>query len=349
MKTWYEGLAILPWLKYGPSFRRIQKLTTSTKQMLAAATLSNSSEVQNFHTPFHAVTIDASFQVRLAASTKGLCRNFTEPQVPVVMEELEVWHSTTNNIICAASCSETGGELSVDDVGSDGKPCLRVRTLKLKALGDDGHPSQENTHGAARLEWVADYDFQDVSSLVKVPSSHNFEKKIIEELVLLCIVESAELLKHSMPSVPHLLKYRDWLERVAHEALANQHPLLKNTERLVSVSAEERQRKMERGCEEASSSPLMTSWVEGIMRIRKNIQGLFTGEADALELLPQENNLARIYDTVSFDYSDFICTFSATVPNLRVLENGAGTGGITELILRGMQQPVSTICQIHPY
>ena len=73
------------------------------------------------------------------------------------------------------------------------------------------------------------------------------------------------------------------------------------------------------------------------MHIRNNIQKLFLGEVDTLELLLKDNNLARIYDSISFDYSDLICTLSDTVPNLRALEIGAGTGGTTELILREME------------
>ena len=335
-KSWYEALARLG-LVYGPSFRRIENLSTSTKQMLAVAKIFNFSESQNPQYPVHPAIIDASFQVGLAALTKGLCRNFLEPQVPTSIEELEVLHSTTN-IDCTASCSEITSELSVNGVQTDGKQCLRLRGMRLTPLADEGLVSTGDIYGAARLEWFADYDFQDVSSLVKIPISGKHDKQIIEQLALLCIVESSALLKNLKPRMPHLLKYRAWLERVADEALAGKHPVLKNTAALVSCSAEERKCKIKNLCNKAYSSPLVASFAKAIMRIHDNIQRLFVGEVDTLELLLRDNNLARIYDAVSFDYSDLICTLSDTVPNLRILECGAGTGGTTELVLRGMQR-----------
>ncbi|KAM3080302.1 hypothetical protein ACMFMG_005263 [Clarireedia jacksonii] len=106
---------------------------------------------------------------------------------------------------------------------------------------------------------------------------------------------------------------------------------------LVALPALERQRKKEQFSNLASSSALVNSFAEAIIQISTNIQSLFTGQLDILELHLKENNLARIYDAVSFDYSYFIRTLSSIIPNLRILEVGAGTGGTTELILRGLQ------------
>ncbi|KAL9026525.1 MAG: hypothetical protein Q9180_007470, partial [Flavoplaca navasiana] len=90
--------------------------------------------------------------------------------------------------------------------------------------------------------------------------------------------------------------------------------------------------------EKASSSPLTAAFTEAITRVRNNIRGLFIGSVDPLELLLHNDNLAHIYDTVSFDYSDFICSLCDAVPNLHILEIGAGTGGTTALILDGLQR-----------
>ncbi|CRG83422.1 hypothetical protein PISL3812_00773 [Talaromyces islandicus] len=340
IKTWYSELSRLG-LQYGPSFRKVQTLKTSTKGMLAVASISNSPELReqkSHEKAIHATSIDAGLQVGIAAFSKGLCRNLTKPRVPVAIEELEVLADTPSSIDFTASYSRVDELISIDGIDKDGRSCLHLRGLKLKELGDHADLADDDTYGAARLEWVVDYDFQKVSSLVKVPPSVNRDKEIIEELTLLCVVESVELLEGLAPAEPYLVTYRQWLERVANEALSNQHPVLKNTRDLVSISKEERESKISQLCIKARASPLTSAFAEGTMRIRENIRQLFTGEADALELLLQENNLARIYDSISFDYADFISTLSDTVPNLCILEIGAGTGGTTELILRGMQQ-----------
>ena len=333
---WYSAMARLG-LEYGPGFRIIDDLATSTKQMIASGGLSDRFRLQVHQFPLHPTVLDASFQVGLAALAKGLCRNFHGPQVPTYLEELEVLQSTTK-INCTASCSATSGEISVYGVMIDGEPCLRLRGMRLTPLADDNLASDEDEYGAARLEWVPDYDFQNISSLIKIPSSGNREKQVVEELALLCIIESHETLKDLVPSMPHLLKYRDWLGLVAKQAFANEHPVLENTALLISRPAEERHRRIRELCEEASSSLLTASFTQAVMQVHDNIQGLFTGAVDMLELLLQNNVLAQIYDSVSFDYSDFICSLCDAVPSLRILEIGAGTGATTEFILRALQR-----------
>ncbi|KAI9699569.1 MAG: Type I Iterative PKS [Bogoriella megaspora] len=333
--SWYGDLARLG-LAYGPAFRGIEKLTASTKQMVAAAKVSNYDASQASSFCLHPAMIDAMFQVGLAAITNGLCRHFSEPRIPTLIEDLQVWHNKMD-VQCTATCSEANGELSIDGHGTDGKSCLRVRGIRLTPLANDGLVSDEDKYAAARLEWVPDYDFQDVFSLIKTPAGLDYEKRIIEELALLCIAESLPVIRNLEPSMSHLGKYRMWLERIMKEAMADGHPVLKKTSALVSLTTEERYCKIESLRKEASSAPLVSSFVEGIMRIHDNIEDIFTGATDPLELLLRENNLAQIYDAISFDYSNFICTLSDTVPNLRILEIGAGTGGTTELVLRGMQ------------
>ncbi|KAB8291743.1 hypothetical protein EYC80_006538 [Monilinia laxa] len=312
-KNWYEAMARLG-LVYGPTFCRIESLGTSTIDMLGAARLS-SPLVHPGTSPFlHPTTLDERCQVRLAALIKGLCRNFTQPQVPTLIEELEV-HHFRGEIECVVSCSTTSGVITIDSVATDGKPCLRLRGMKLTTLADDRLVSEDEKFSAARLD--------------------NHEKQIIEELALLCIVESRDLLRNSKPT---------------DEALEGRHPILKNTAvDLVTLPALKRQRKKEQLGNLASSSPLVNSFTEAIMRISTNIQSLFTGQLDTLELLLKENNLSRIYDAVSFDYSHFIRTLSSTIPNLRILEIGAGTGGTTELILRGLQQQQNAGRSSPPY
>ena len=56
-----------------------------------------------------------------------------------------------------------------------------------------------------------------------------------------------------------------------------------------------------------------------------------------LELRLQNINLAQIYDSVSFGYSDFICSLYDAVPDLRILEIGAGIEATTNFILRALQ------------
>ena len=331
VSSWYSGLSRFG-LDYGPAFRRIEKLATSTDQPLAHARLSAFESARSPY-PVHPASIDASLQVGLAASVNGLCRNFSGAEVPTFVEELQV-AKTATDIVCEVAC--VNGEISIDGVQTDGKPCMRLRGIRLTQLLDEDLGFVGDKYGAARLEWVPHYDFQDISNLIKVPNFSDRDKQMVEELALLCIVESFELLKDLKPSHPHLLKYREWLGRIAQEAFADRHPILSNVSSLVSCCIEERHQKIQKLRKDSSSSPFIAAFTEGISRVYDNIQSLFTGELDTLELLLRENSLAQIYDAVSFDYGNFIGSLCDRAPNLHILEVGAGTGGTTEYILRGL-------------
>lgn len=181
-KKWYSGMAHLG-LEYGPAFCRIDSLSTSTNQMLASATLSAASESPSHQLFLHTTIINTSFQIRLAALARGLCRNFTGPQVPTYLEQLDVGQSTVN-IECTASQSATTGELAIDAVRPDGKPCLRLSGMRLIQLADDTLGTGEDRYAAARLEWVPDYEFQDISNSIRTPTSSNYEKQVVEEFSL---------------------------------------------------------------------------------------------------------------------------------------------------------------------
>lgn len=351
LKTWYGAIARVG-IFYGPSFRRIQTLSTSTQQALSVGRVSTCDQLPNIdrcgYSPcsrylLHPATLDATFQVGYAAWTKGLCRNLIECRVPIQIDELEVLPGAATHIDCAASITPSGDELAVDGFQSTGKPCLHLRGMKLAPLaknenfsedGDDGDRS-----GAARLHWVTDVDFQDVASLVKVPAARDHDKQRVEELALLCILDSADLLKDldPDPKLPYLSKYRAWIKRTANEVVDGHHGVLENIADLASLSADERHYRIQRLSKETSTSQSMAAMVEGIVRIHRHMPDLFTGTTDPLDLLLQDNILAQIYDTVSFDYSNLISAFADSLPTLRILEVGAGTGGTTELILRGMQ------------
>ena len=62
-----------------------------------------------------------------------------------------------------------------------------------------------------------------------------------------------------------------------------------------------------------------------------------------LELRLQNINLTWIYDSVSFDYSDFISSLYDAVPDLRILEIGAGIEATTEFILHTLYCSVKPI------
>jgi SAM-dependent methyltransferase len=309
-------------------------LSTSVMDTFATACITNLSSAQSEAYAVHPVIIDASLQVGLAALTKGLVRNFVRPQVPTHIDRLDVYRSATT-FQCLASYSGQDEKIVVHGAQATGDPVISLKGLKLTELASvDQEDAVEDRYGGARLHWVVDPRSQETPLLIKTPSVPVEDRQVIEELALICIIDSVALLQGLEPSKGHLSKYRAWLEWVAKEALSGHHPILENTAPIGDLSAEDRQCCIHQLYTTATASSSMSSFAEGIFRVYSNIQKLFTGQADVLELLLRENTLTKIYDTISFDYSRLVEAYLDQKPNLRILEVGAGTGGSTELILQ---------------
>lgn len=149
-------------------------------------------------------------------------------------------------------------------------------------------------------------------------------------------MESAERLQGLETDQWHSKKYQDWLRKQVGRAQNGLYPVVRDCKQLVNLSAPVRRNLIEERLEQLSSIGSKAHLVTGIKRILDNIEALFTGKADALDVLMQENVLTEIYNASSFGHGEFVRMLSHTKPDLRVLEVGAGTGATTENILQNI-------------
>jgi len=149
-------------------------------------------------------------------------------------------------------------------------------------------------HTAATLEWCLDYDFLNVSTFYKHPVAGDKDKEMLEELALLCILESADRLEGSSTELCHLIKFRDLLQRKASRTESATYLGLKNSVRSVKLPQALRRHMIEAQFERLSPRPSILLVSTGILRICEFAEDLFTG---------------------------------------RLLELSDGTGGMTELLL----------------
>ncbi len=189
-------------------------------------------------------------------------------------------------------------------------------------------------HATARLQWFPDFDFMDIPALFVAPPIDNNTKIVLEELVLLCIIDSAHALSDLAPGAEHMAHFRDWLNREQERAASGQYPIVAEPQRLVNLSPSERAEAIQKRLPLILERPEISSFAKGIMRIHDNIVDLFTGKADTLQLLIEDNVLSDIYSAHGFDMARFVRALSIVKPNLRILEVGAGTGGTTDIVLR---------------
>ncbi|KAL9079243.1 MAG: hypothetical protein Q9157_001861 [Trypethelium eluteriae] len=254
------------------------------------------------------------------------------PSVLTLIEELDVFRSASR-VHARAWCFNDGKDVGLDCT-ANGTIALRLRGARLIPLKDDKAIFVTDRHAAARLEWYPDFDFLDIPPLFTPPVASNDVKRLLEELALLCLLDSSERLKGLTTEQPHFLKFRDWIQREKERAASGTYPVVKDSASYVKLPRSDRLDNIKERMRILSTTPSIGLVATGIMRICENAEGLFTGKVDTPNLLMQDNVLTEIYNAVSFGFGDFIRMLSITKPNLRILEVGAGTGGTTELILR---------------
>ncbi|KAI1483952.1 polyketide synthase dehydratase-domain-containing protein [Daldinia eschscholtzii] len=328
---WYETMNNIG-VVYGPKFRGLQSIVSSTTKNLAAAEINFPHHHEDPAFIFHPAGIDNCLQLALVALAKGIGRNFGNLQMPTTIEDLYISRSAAT---MDAIASSNGHESVAIDCIADGKVALKLRGLEFKSVENDTI-QQTEPHAAARLEWLPDFDMVDHATLFNPPRSVPEETRIQEEMTLLCILETADRVRDLEPCSWHFEKFRNWLELEIDRARKGTYPLLDYCKEYVALSSAERKPMIEERYQKLLSLPNKSPLTIGVKRMYDNYEDIFTGKTDTLDTLMQDDILTRIYDTVSFGKGDFFKLLSHSRPNLRILEVGAGTGGTTEMILRNI-------------
>jgi len=332
---------------YGPAFRRLQDVTTSTTEPTAVGriALPTEKEVGSSKDAFtlHPATIDACLQLLLAAKSKGSARSVIDLSVPTAIEDLQIAHAA-GGLLDAKAWNQFGqGDNAVVECQAGGKIVLRAEGLQLRPISDDTDRAvagKNDIHAAARLQWMPDFDFVDHATLFGPPTTDKAQLRLLEEFGLLIILESARRLESLAPCQPHFGKFRAWLGKQIACAEAGNYELVPHSKSLCQLTSPDCLGRIEAHAanpqnlaHDPAHDPAVAT---GIKRIFDNVEAIFTGSVDTLDTLLHDKLLARIYDIVSFDYAPFICTISHSRPQLRILEVGAGTGGTTETILKSL-------------
>ncbi|WAO96249.1 Carrier domain-containing protein [Fusarium falciforme] len=331
---WYDALEHIG-LVYGPEFQALEEIVTSATENLAVAKINNKSRQGDEAFLFHPAAMDNCLQLLLAATTRGLGRNFGQLRVPTSIDDLVVRRSSTSMDVVASA--QSLDNLAVEVV-TDGKVSLRLNGLQLTPV-DDGQDQQQERHAAARLEWLPDFDLMNHKTLFSSTRSDLKEARMHEEMTLLCILETAEKVRNLEPGNWHFEKFRNWLNMEIDRARQGTYPVVEQSKDFAEMSSPQRRVMIDQYYETLVQSTTRAFFAVGLKAIYDNCEGIFTGEVDALETLMKDNVLAEIYNAVSFGKGDFLKLLAHSRPDLRILEVGAGTGGTTEMILRNLARP----------
>lgn len=208
-----------------------------------------------------------------------------------------------------------------------------MKNLRLSKL--DGHASDrgDNPHAAVELVWRPDINLVDNASLIQLHQDLGDLSIANEKMALACMVESSLLLDGLTAAKGFLNKFRSWLQKARQQALDGSYPNVPDCKEIATMSSEDRVRLIESAVEDLKQTqawPIATA----VYRIFRASQDIFTGKADAVGTLMENDILSRVYDFGRLsDFTDFFTLAAHSKPNLRILEVGAGTGGTTSSVL----------------
>ncbi|KAI5460132.1 putative polyketide synthase [Mariannaea sp. PMI_226] len=329
---WYKTMARIG-LNYGPRFQGLQDITASVVDKVASGRVTDRQEVSESPYPMHPATLDIIFQSWSVAQTNGIHRYVKTLSVPTFIEELYIGCVTS-----MAIDFNTSGDKKAFSYGvCDGKPVFYLQGLKGTPL-ESGNPKDEPKMNIQCLQWSPDFDLADATKLMRPAYDGKEQLRLIERLYVLCAAEAKEKLANITPSQPHFACFMAWLDRQVKRFGESGYPLVEDSASLLNLDIETREKLIGDCLEETKSLEVQPVGL-AIWRSYQNLAGIIEGQVDFLDLLLQDGLLQQIYDWMN-DLQDLSGLFSLlgnARPQLRILEIGAGTGGMTAKILPCLQ------------
>ena len=187
------------------------------------------------------------------------------------------------------------------------------------------------------LEWKPDFDYATVDDIYKYCSGKtpysspyanlDHEKSLLCHLALKQLTAEVQNIgDQQLKEKPHLRRYLEWakyrLEVHVRKTFSCDKLLLENNEELVTRVA--------------------TSDPQGnlLASVAKNLRRIMKGETDALEVIFNEGLVNEYYQFISKvtsafnEAANYIDVLAHKLPNMNILEIGAGTGSATAKIIR---------------
>lgn len=334
-------------LKYGPTFRRLGGTSSypDRAQIVRRLTTDVPDVVQTERPDhYHPVTIDLCFQLLQLAVMDSLARNAKNMTMPSFVGAMYLKRPTFDGNLAVelqGKVTHTGGIVANSvAVDGNGEVVMRLQGCRMASLDDNGdNPDLRDPHAAARILWQPDITCQSIESLI----SSNYKQSRpphpeLQRFTLLACIEAQKRLGKIVeaPKLEHLAKFCSWLNGQVDRAESEGYQFVEDVNELIKSSDLERASLLDEATNKLQHTSARVA-VTAVRRLLDSIEAIYLGEASPLDLLKQDTTWTDLYrKDDKWDYSPFLRLLSHRKPHLRVLEIGAGTGGTTDLILRGL-------------
>ncbi|KAL4901000.1 hypothetical protein BDW74DRAFT_182333 [Aspergillus multicolor] len=338
---WYTTLNRVG-LNYGPRFIGLKNITAGVTERSAVLDIADvPGDGSESSYPLHPSTLDIMLQSWTVAAFKGIYSSFNKSFLPTFIKELYVGvgtgqeiHVKTTTSSHTAAAGREGVEGQAYAVTKDGE-----NVLVLKGFRGTPLPSEEDEPEltALQLDWKPDVSFLNVAKLTRPIYDFREQTALVEKLYVLCALESHPVLEGVKATQPHFEKYRRWMKSQIPRFSEPGYPLVDTVE-IVNMLSDERKRLIPEVLEKCKSAGV-GAMAESVWRTYDQLVNVFEGKTDFLDLLIHDGTLAGIYDWMNnvWDVSEFFQLLGHAQPQLRILEIGAGTGGLTSKILQQLQ------------
>lgn len=338
---WYNTLSTLG-LSYGEQFRGLQHITADPCGNRAAAQVTNSLETLTSRYAIHPTMIDQCLQLMSVAGARGLSRHITTGAIPASIEQLYVAPGGNQMDVNVDVTQASSGSLAGNATAViDGKVVLSIRRGLCFSLGGEDGTVGQPIPLTARIQWMPDFELTDRQALFPpVPVSDETKRMFIlmDELSILMILDTANLIKDVQPKSANMAKWKDWIMAKATEFRKDDRETSPQIADYSNLDAQMLALKTAIKSEELTQGRGVTIASECMEKIHGHCSDLITGSVSALDLLMDENHLAQYYSLVEkySDWSQFLRVISHSNPRLRILEIGAGTGSATAAALESL-------------
>lgn len=339
-------------LNYGPAFQGLEQVSVLPNKMTAVATLSEPEASESFYA-VHPTTIDHCLQLLLVASCEGIFRRVEKLFVPTIIQELYIGGGKSNVSVMAEAvavpCSTA--TLSGDVVATCGeKVVLSLHGAGFSPIYDDMPSDTPDTVAGARLEWKPDLDFINIGSLIRPQQNSEAAALVIEKLTIVSIIEIGHRISECTIKSEYLQKFCSWINLQMSRASDNTYDLVADTKSLLALSSKERILLID-DLSKAASKKRYAMESEMIRRVLENCKEIVEGKTDGIDILLLDDGLTRLYNQWGgrADCHDFFAAAGHSKPTLRVLEIGAGTGGTTADVLKGLTSACERMYSTYTY
>ncbi|KFZ23643.1 hypothetical protein V502_01879 [Pseudogymnoascus sp. VKM F-4520 (FW-2644)] len=327
-------------LNYGPVFQGLSDISALPGTEVAVATLTVPQPSESSYC-LHPSTIDHCLQLVAIAKSAGLLRNINRLCVPTGIENLYMSAGKAlDRWKAEAIVSKSGAGSIIGDtlLVEDNRVLLSLTGGEFSLL--DGREESENYNppSEARLVWYPDFDLCDVNRLIR-PQGHNDRAnfKKTEKFTWIALIEIQERLS-GVPLCPgHLEKFRVWVDSEISGAEKAPPDYWQEIRRLDKRG----RRLLMDETKQSISHESFNSLSQLIEIVVDNCSALFEGAVEPLDILMANNNLTNVYalSETRFDREDFFAAMGISNTRLRILEIGAGTGGLTSRVLSSLTSP----------